>query len=330
MATNDKNPPVYFSEFNDEQLEPLIQNAEAEIKERQKKQRDKEAMEEVKEIAASLGMTPKELILMKVLGALVCALAWVGLFLRYGRRPPERISQYLSSFGKAQAATGQSSCTGMLIPDMPREPWSEATRFPFHSLVESHHDGLVQEAQRIAQIADLPGYGLLRRGSVLQPTPQWKWWPLYEHRSGMLPDFSTEAPLAYSIAKEILKIYKGSVINVAYLVAAPGLELEEHVDADNAWVSYWRCLVVPTGDCCLKVAGEIRRLRVGDCFGFDNSFYHAAWNRTDSTRVVFEAYVPNPNLNDVEIQCMGFLGRSTDRIRRLIKRLMFWHRPELV
>jgi hypothetical protein len=325
MATNDKNPSVDFSKFNDEQPERLIQNAEAEIKERQK-QRYKEAMEEVKEITASLGMTPKKLILTKVFGAL----AWVGLFLRYGRRPPERISQYLSSFGKAQAATGQGSGSGGLIPDMPREPWFEATRFPFHSLVESHHDGLVQEAQRIAQIADLPGYNLLRRGSVLRLVPQWKWWPLYVHRSGMLPDFGTEAPLAYSIAKEILKIYKGSVINVTYLVAAPGLEIEEHVDLDNAWVNYWRSLVVPTGDCCLKVAGEIRRLRVGDCFGFDNSFYHAAWNRTDSTRVVFAAYVPNPNLNDVEIQCMGFLGRSGNRIGRLIERLMFWHRSELV
>src|SRR5205823_1874033 len=108
----------------------LIQNAEAEIKERQKKQRDKEAMEEVKEIAASHGMTPKELILMKVLGALACALAWVGLFLRYGRRPPERISQYLSSFGKAQAATGESVCTRMLLPAMPCERWNEATRVP--------------------------------------------------------------------------------------------------------------------------------------------------------------------------------------------------------
>ena len=66
---------------------------------------------------------------------------------------------------KQAIAIGRSPEGGQESPEEGVE--QIAGRFPFHSLVESHHDGLVQEAQRIAQIADLPGYNLFAIRSSL-------------------------------------------------------------------------------------------------------------------------------------------------------------------
>jgi len=45
-------------------------------------------------------------------------------------------------------------------------------------------------------------------------------------------------------------------------------------------------LIVPPGDCGLRVGGEARGWAVGQVTMFDDTFIHEAWNRTTKPRVV--------------------------------------------
>jgi len=52
---------------------------------------------------------------------------------------------------------------------------------------------------------------------------------------------------------------------------------------------FLRChlpLIVPDGDCALRVAGETRRWQVGRPVIFADRVEHEAWNNTDEPRIV--------------------------------------------
>jgi aspartate beta-hydroxylase len=59
-------------------------------------------------------------------------------------------------------------------------------------------------------------------------------------------------------------------------------------------------LIVPEDCGALRVGGEARRWRVGECLVFDDSFVHEAWNDSDHTRVVLIFDIWNPHLTEIE------------------------------
>jgi aspartate beta-hydroxylase len=60
-------------------------------------------------------------------------------------------------------------------------------------------------------------------------------------------------------------------------------------------------------NCAIHVGGEERVWHEGECFTFDDTFEHEAWNRSDSTRVVMLLDVWNPHLTEVEREAVTVL-----------------------
>lgn len=63
-----------------------------------------------------------------------------------------------------------------------------------------------------------------------------------------------------------------------------------HIKPHQGWVTtVYRAhlgLIVPDGDCALRVGSQIRPWREGESFVFDDTVDHEAWNCSASTRTV--------------------------------------------
>jgi aspartate beta-hydroxylase len=86
---------------------------------------------------------------------------------------------------------------------------------------------------------------------------------------------------------------------VCFSVLTPGTHILKHRGVTNTRLVTHLPLIVPA-NCAIQVGGEERVWREGECFTFDDTFEHEAWNRGDSTRVVMLLDVWNPHLTEVE------------------------------
>jgi len=93
---------------------------------------------------------------------------------------------------------------------------------------------------------------------------------------------------------------------VCFSVLTPGTHILPHRGVTNTRLVTHLPLIVPD-NCAIKVGGEERVWREGECFTFDDTFEHEAWNRGDSTRVVMLLDVWNPHLTAVEREAVTAL-----------------------
>ena len=83
------------------------------------------------------------------------------------------------------------------------------------------------------------------------------------------------------------------------IVAAVGTRMPEWVE--TAWNDYAKRL---PPDCALEVGGVEHAWTEGHCVTFDDTFLHAAWNRSDRLRVVMILDTWHPRLREVEVQAL--------------------------
>jgi aspartyl/asparaginyl beta-hydroxylase (cupin superfamily) len=72
-------------------------------------------------------------------------------------------------------------------------------------------------------------------------------------------------------------------------------------------------IVVPDGDCAIRVGGETRHWQEGRCVVLDDYFEHEAWNHTDSDRIVLVCDLWHSGLTDMEVQLLTGLHRFAYR-----------------
>ncbi|GIX32214.1 MAG: hypothetical protein KatS3mg125_0170 [Lysobacterales bacterium] len=79
----------------------------------------------------------------------------------------------------------------------------------------------------------------------------------------------------------------------------PGTHIPPHHGATNTRLIVHLSLIVPEG-CGFRVGNETRLWREGECFAFDDTVEHEAWNRGTGTRTVLIFDVWNPFLSEEE------------------------------
>ncbi|MES2886416.1 MAG: aspartyl/asparaginyl beta-hydroxylase domain-containing protein [Pseudomonadota bacterium] len=67
---------------------------------------------------------------------------------------------------------------------------------------------------------------------------------------------------------------------------APGTHIQPHVGWVETVSRLHMGLIVPDGDCALRVADETRPWKLGHCLVFDDTSEHEAWNRAATPRTV--------------------------------------------
>ena len=99
----------------------------------------------------------------------------------------------------------------------------------------------------------------------------------------------------------------------------PGAHIRPHFGVANTKVAVHLPLVIPEGDCAIRVGEETRQWTEGRCLIFDDSFEHEAWNRSDQLRIVFIFDVWNPDLTPEECTAIEMLcAVSADWAERVV------------
>ena len=77
----------------------------------------------------------------------------------------------------------------------------------------------------------------------------------------------------------------------------PGTVIHPHEGYPGEFLRCHLGLSVPEGDCMLEVQGERYSWQAGKVLIFDDRVPHAAWNRTDESRVVLLVdFIPDPTI----------------------------------
>lgn len=104
----------------------------------------------------------------------------------------------------------------------------------------------------------------------------------FPHNASLCPE---TAKLIYSIPE---------IISCDYSY----LKLHSHILPHKGYTRMvLRChlpLIVPKGDCGIRIGNETSTWEEGKLMVFDDSFDHEAWNKTDYDRVVLMFDIPNP------------------------------------
>lgn len=88
--------------------------------------------------------------------------------------------------------------------------------------------------------------------------------------------------------KNYFSKYEKYIYSIAYSSLNPGTEIYPHFDRKTPH-NVLRChlgLIIPEGDCKLRVNGKDKTWKEGEFLIFDDSFIHEAWNRTETKRIV--------------------------------------------
>ncbi len=88
------------------------------------------------------------------------------------------------------------------------------------------------------------------------------------------------------VAAHLVRHYFARHGAAGFSVLAPMTRIKPHTGYQGEYLRCHLGLHIPDGDCGLRVAGEVRRWQSGDVLVFDDRVEHAAWNLTDSERVV--------------------------------------------
>jgi len=76
------------------------------------------------------------------------------------------------------------------------------------------------------------------------------------------------------------------VRNCGFSIMRPQCEIYPHAGYTNEVLRCHLGLIVPEGNCGIKVEDEVCNWREGDILFFDDTKLHSTWNKTDQMRVV--------------------------------------------
>jgi len=210
-----------------------------------------------------------------------------------------RLNRYVGSF-----LTNHASPRMGVYPGLTSAPFHDVARFPGALALERHYPAIRAEIEALA-IEDFQpeAENLKERGS-------WDVFLFYE-RGRRNEEKCARCPV-------ITQIIEGSstVRTTAGLLyvskLSPGTHIKPHRGPVNLRLRCHLGVKVPTGDCGLKVGGQSRRWREGQCLVFDDSLEHEAWNRTSEPRIVLILDFWHPDLTPAEIAFLEGLHRFAD------------------
>ncbi|RMF15467.1 MAG: hypothetical protein D6757_04500 [Alphaproteobacteria bacterium] len=130
-----------------------------------------------------------------------------------------------------------------------------------------------------------------------------RWTALHLFQDGAaVEDVCSRFPrTAAAIEKTGVTRLHGTPIEVFFSILRPHTRIPPHFGLSNARMTVHLPLVIPEGDCGIRVADITHRWIPGKVFAFDDAFDHEAWNESDEDRIVliFEAW--RPDLSPEEI-----------------------------
>jgi aspartate beta-hydroxylase len=203
----------------------------------------------------------------------------------------------------------------LYFPDLPTTAYFERALFPWYDELESNFAVIREELESVLRAEegiepflkfDSPDQaGAYLAGTAAAP-PVWDAFFFYRH--GVRHDENcARCPRTAAIIDSlpIVRIREHAP-EICFSVLTPGTHILPHRGVTNTRLVTHLPLIVPE-NCAIEVGGERRVWKEGQCFTFDDTFEHEAWNRGDTTRVVMLMDCWNPHLSEIERAAVSLL-----------------------
>ncbi len=187
--------------------------------------------------------------------------------------------------------TGRSA-----YPDLESRPWHDVSDFPLALYLESHFEGIRDEVLALEEAR------FHRESERLERTGDWDVAFFYER--GRRRDDVCEACPVTTRGIETLPAIRTAAGLIYVSRMRANTHIRPHRGPTNLRLRCHLGIVVPDGDCALRVGGTTRRWQEGRCLVFDDDLEHEAWNRTAQDRIVLVVDLWHPGLSAVEVQLL--------------------------
>lgn len=150
------------------------------------------------------------------------------------------------------------------------------TDYPAVSILEDAWMGVLEELQ-----------GVIKNSKFVQwPERElyagaWNVYGLYNIDGKIIPEHARECPKTAAAVERI-----PGMRTAGFSMLAAGCTIKPHVGYTDAVLRCHLGLIIPEGDCALRVGDTVHRWEQGKAFVFDDRVTHEAWNRTDGSRYI--------------------------------------------
>lgn len=197
--------------------------------------------------------------------------------------------------------------TFFYVPGLPPEPWFERTDFAWLGDFEQHADAIYAEYRRVVstRTQSLKPYVTADQNAPpstwghLIETDNWLSLHLLKGGARVEPNASDMPFTMAALAAVDLPDCAGNAPEAFFSRLSPGIHIPPHHGLANFKLTAHLALDIPE-DCGIRVGGETRSWRQGQCLFFDDSFVHEAWNRSGQPRTVLIFDVWHPALTSIE------------------------------
>lgn len=206
--------------------------------------------------------------------------------------------------------------TFFYVPDLQPEPYFDRALFPWYAALEQAADAIREDLQRVLAAREglqpfLDFSGGARKSDFLDNTHDldaaaWDGYFFFRHGEAYVEHLAACPATSAALAQVPLTRIDGHAPEVLFSLLSPGTVIKPHHGVTNSRVVTHLPLIVPP-DCALDVGGVEHAWTEGRCVTFDDSFLHAAWNRSDRLRVVMILDTWHPRLREVEVQALKLL-----------------------
>jgi aspartate beta-hydroxylase len=230
------------------------------------------------------------------------------LFAHFGKADLQRVDLCVKGvlgFENLGNLSAKQKPTFMYFPGLPETPVFNRDLFPWFAQLETHFDAIRREAEHVLgkQNALSPFLSLSDKDKVSDylggQQPNWDAYFFYRHGEKYHQQHE-DCPVT-SATLEALPLVRISehAPEICFSMLTAGTHILPHYGSSNIRSVVHLPLIVPE-NCALKVSDQLIPGKAGECFAFDDTFLHEAWNRGNGTRAILLMDTWNPYLTDVE------------------------------
>jgi hypothetical protein len=227
-----------------------------------------------------------------------------------GRRAQGRFHRYLESLRNAPG--------GRVYPDLDSVPFHDPARFEIVADLEANYAAIRDE------VVGLSSERFQRESERIDRTGSWDVAFLHE-RGRRNQEVCQACPVTASTIERhhTLRTHAG----LSYFSCMRGdTHIAAHRGPTNLRLRCHLGIVIPEGDCGIRVGDELGRWEEGRCIVFDDRYEHEAWNHTPAERIVLIVDLWHPALSADEIRWLesmhGYAAFHAVRLNR------YWERND--
>jgi aspartate beta-hydroxylase len=202
----------------------------------------------------------------------------------------------------------------LYFPHLPASAYFARELFPWYRELEENVEAICAEWLAVSRERegvepflkfDAPEQARDYLAGINTP-PRWDAFFFYRHGERLVENCARCPRTAALLERVPLVRIREHAPEVCFSVLTPGSHILPHRGVTNVRLVTHLPLIVPE-NCLLTVGGEARGWRAGECFTFDDTYEHEAWNRGTSDRIVMLMDCWNPHLTPVEREAVSLL-----------------------